>query len=233
MQYQQEQVVKVLDNAAEFAREFQAELGSSVAVANLAAARTALVSGAVTQDGLRATGVSGTRTKQELRERVVGQMVPIMRIARTRWDQIPVPAMTEFVVPAASASDVTVLTRAEAMATAATSNYEVLRHDLGDSFVDDLRAAATALHDAILRRDTDKARCAGATVSVDLRVQEALRVIEVMTAVVERTFAGRPDVVAEFRKRTRIPRKPGVPRGRKKPDGAPAAPPEGGAPTIA
>ena len=233
MHYQQEQVVKALDNAADFATEFKAEFGSSVAVANLEAARAALRSGGVTQDGVKAAGLSGTRTRQEMREQLFGQMVPIMRIARTRWDQIPVPAMTEFVVPAASASDVTVLLRAEAMAKAAASSYEVLRHDLGDSFVDDLRAAATALQDAIVNRDADKARLKGATVDVDLRTKEALRVIAVMTSVVERRFADRPDVVAEWRKRTRIPRKPGVPRGRKKPDDAAAAQPEGGAPTIA
>lgn len=236
MHYAQQEMVKVMDKATEFAKEFQAELGPSLAMESLAAARAALVDEGKTQVGADKAKLAGTRTKNDLRDELFAQhLVPISRIARTRWDLIPVPKMERFTVPPRGASDVTVLEAARAMAAVSTEYYDVLRKDLGDGFVTELNAGIAALSDAILARDNHRFRRSRATVAIDLRVKEAQRVIAVMTSVVERRLASRPELVAEWRSRTRIQRKPGVPRGTTRGEtlasGAPA--PEGGALNVA
>ncbi|HVZ47485.1 MAG TPA: hypothetical protein VG916_01765 [Gemmatimonadaceae bacterium] len=218
MLHDQQEMVNVLDRAAEFAKEFQTELGSGVGVTNLEAARAALVAEGREQVGADKAKLAGTRTKNDFREELYGRhMVPISRIARTRWDKIPVPKMEDFRVPERGASDVTLLEAARAMATVSAEYFEVLRPDLGNDFVDQLNASITALHDSILARDNHRFRRSRATTAIDLRVKEARRVLAVMTSVVERTFTDRPELVKEWRRRTRITRKPGVPRGTVRP----------------
>jgi hypothetical protein len=233
MLYHQQEMVNVLDRAAEFAKEFQAELGSGVGVTNLEAARAALVATGQEQVGADKAKLAGTRTKNDLREELYGRhLVPISRIARTRWDKIPVPRMQSFRVPDRSASDVTLLEAAGAMATVSAEYFEVLRSDLGDAFVDQLNASITALHDCILARDNHRFQRSRATTAIDLRVKEARQVLAVMTSVVERAFAGRPELVQEWRRRTRIPRKPGVRRGRTRATSAPSEPSAPSAPSA-
>jgi hypothetical protein len=232
MDQKQQEMVKVLDRAAEFVKEFAAQLGPMASLDRLAEVRKALLGEGAVQYGSGQASLAGTVTKDELRERLRAEhLVPISRIARVRVDEIPVPMMAEFTVPSRKASDVTLIAAADAMIAAATEYKAILSGELGQQFIDELRTARQAFHDAVIARDTHVSRRGRATTSVDLRARRAKQVIAVMTSIVEKRLASKPEIVADWRRRVRIPKKPGVPRGTVRPSAQ--LPAEGGQLKIA
>jgi hypothetical protein len=107
MHYPQQEMVKVLDRAADFVKEFAPLLGAFPALDSLAEVRQALLSTASDQYGAGKASVAGTVTKGELRERLrAHHLVPLSRLALTRREEIPVLKMEKFRVPPRGASDV-------------------------------------------------------------------------------------------------------------------------------
>jgi hypothetical protein len=218
MQYNQQELVKVLDRAADFAKEFAPLLGALPALDELAEVRQALLSTGSDQYGAGKASVAGTVRKGDLRDRLcAGHMVPIARVAFTRREEIPLLKMEKFGVPPRAASDVTLLEAAGAMAKVSEEYYALLRPDLGDGFLDALREATKAFHESIITRDQYRFHRSRATMTIDLRERKARKVLAVLTSGVEMRLAARPELVAEFKRRVRIPKKPGLPQGSPKP----------------
>lgn len=142
-------------------------------------------------------------------------MVPISRIATARLSELGLDEMGEFRVPRTTASDVSLIAGADAMASAAEKHFEVFRAEkLPEDFIEQLREAIAVLKAAIVSRDKHRYRRQLATNTLDLRVRNARKVLAVLTGIVEQRLANRPELVADWRARIRIPRKPGVPRGK-------------------
>ncbi len=214
MHYAQQEMVKVLDRAAHFAKEFAPLLGALPVLDSLAEVRQALLSTASDQYGAGKASVAGTVTKGELRERLrAHHLVPLSRFALTRREEIPVLKMEKFRVPPRGATDVSLLAAAGAMAKLAEEYYPLIRGDLGNDFLDRLQAATKAFHEAIISRDNLRAQHGRATGPIDISVKRARKVVDVLTSAIESRLVARPELVAEWKRRVRIPKKPGVPQG--------------------
>jgi hypothetical protein len=213
-------VQKVLDQIREFVAEYPAEMATLPVLEELAAVQATLNEDGVAQAEARNVALAGTQTRRELRQKLRNEhLVPLSRIVRSRVPGALVPKMEEFRVPSVTATDHTLITEAKAMAELAQEYWEVLRDfGIGQDFVDRLRAAIEAFHKSIISRDSHVALRTNATTALDLRMSRARRVIGAMTGIVEHQFASRPEIVREWRKRVRIPRKPGVPKGRVRPE---------------
>jgi len=77
-----------------------------------------------------------------------------------------------------------------------------------------LRQSIAALEAAIVSRDNHRFRRQLATETLSLRARNARSVLAVLTGIVEQRLANRPELVAEWRARIRISKKPGMPRGK-------------------
>jgi hypothetical protein len=233
MRYEQQEVTKVLDRAAVFFKEHAAELGRPNAVGLLDEVKAHLASHGAVQHSSGAAAKAGTQKKDELRANLrLQHMTPISRMAIARLQDLPLNNLEKFKVPPVNASDVALLTAASAMADVAAEYARTLSDEgLGDQFLDELKAATAALHSCIIERDNKRFARGRSTISIDVRVKDARRVLSALTAIVESRFASRPEIIGEWRSRIRISTKPGVPIGTVRALAAPAA--EGGALKIA
>lgn len=105
------------------------------------------------------------------------------------------------------------LAAAGAMAKLAEEYYPLIRGDLGNDFLDRLQAATKAFHEAIISRDNLSAQRGRATGTIDINMKRARKVVDVLTSAIESRLVARPELVVEWKRRVRIPKKPGVPQG--------------------
>lgn len=229
MRYRQEAEMERLRRAKVFGQAHGAELGgaaSAPAFARLDEALTALSNADTLQAGAVQRAQSDTASLQRLRDDLRDRHVrPIVRIAQARRLEIPNAAMTKFNAAFAKLSDASLLTAARAVAVAAEENYTVFRDEgLPNEYLDQLRAAVTALENALMQRDGHRASRKRGVTGIDGSLRDSREIIRILDGLVTRQLSHRPDLMAEWKQAIRIKQKPGLPRGVD--DGAaPAAPP--------
>lgn len=125
-------------------------------------------------------------------------MVRIAELARSIFG---VPGVKEALkLPKKSVDNVRLLSSAEGMANAADAEKAAfLDNGMPDDFVDQLRAAAKALQDALVVRDQAGRRRTKATKSVQLQVQRGARAVLALNALLRPALKKNPDLKAAWK----------------------------------
>lgn len=156
---------------------------------------------------------SRTQEKSDRREALrLHHMQPIATIARAKLAETP--AITDLRLPVASANDSTLVDAAHAMADAATPYQSVFEAEmLPNTFLDDLRSAASAVKQAVGDRGASRGRLRAATTGVENQLTRGNSVLRILNSLVVKQLAGRPELLAEWQQAKHPRAKSGVPRG--------------------
>ena len=165
------------------------------------------------QQRAQAEVTSRTKEKSDQREALrLHHMQPIATIARAKLAETP--AITDLRLPVASANDSTLVDAAHAMADAAAPYTQVFEAEmLPNTFLDDLRTAATAVKQAVGDRGASRGRLRAATKGVEDQLTRGNSVLRILNALVVKQLVGRPELLAEWQQAKHPRAKGGVPRG--------------------
>jgi hypothetical protein len=165
------------------------------------------------QQRAQAEVTSRTQEKSGLREALrLHHMQPIATIARAKL--AATPAITDLRLPTANADDSTLVDAARAMADAAGPYQPVFEAEmLPNTFLDDLRAAATAVKQAVGNRGASRGRLRAATKGVEDQLTRGYNVLRILNALVVKQLAGQSDLLAAWQQAKHPRAKSGVPRG--------------------
>ena len=172
-----------------------------------------LAGSGATQSAAQAESRSRTDQKQGLREELrMHHMAPISAIARTKLADTP--AITRFRLPVASTDDLALLDAAEGMAEAAAQYKSVFVDEmLPATFIEELRASAAAVRQAVGDRTTSRQRLRSATKATDNELVRGRSVVRILNSLVVKQLAKRTDLLAAWQQAKHPRAKGGVPRG--------------------
>lgn len=149
----------------------------------------------------------GVHAKSQRNLRVAlyaSHMQPVSRIAREVFGFSGMDRA--FRMPKTSVADKTLLAAAAAMAEAAEKENDVFRrHGLPQEFIEQLKAAATALGDARTAQNLSARRRVGATAAVKDQVKRGRKAVRLLNAILEPRLAQDPELWAKWRSAKRIP----------------------------
>jgi hypothetical protein len=156
---------------------------------------------------------SRTQEKSDRREALrLHHMQPIATIARAKL--AATPAITDLRLPVARADDSTLVDAARAMADAAAPYAPVFEAEmLPNTFLDDLRTAASAVRQAVSDRGASRGRLRAATKGVEDQLTRGYNVLRILNALVVKQLAGQSDLLAAWQQAKHPRAKSGVPRG--------------------
>jgi len=185
MRYQQNAVLTSL-RAQQFFDDNSAKLGAinPTAVKELGAVIEELSTLAVSQDsGARGSKGETARNRSlrvALRE---DHMAPIAAVAKYKLPTVP--EFTALTLPPATLSAQSLVASATAMADAATPHLQTfVDNGLSTTFLDDLRAAANAVNDSIVKRGDLQGRRNGATAGLIATEKRGRAILRVLNALV-------------------------------------------------
>jgi hypothetical protein len=143
--------------------------------------------------------------RAELRQH---HLVPIAAVARSVITVTPELAAV-LRVPAAAADDAKFLASANAIAKLGEAHKDlVVQHGLAVSFVEDLRAAASALQAALDERRQAMSRRVGATQAIAAELKMGRLAVQALDIALTRVLRSQPGLLAAWRNAKRVTVKP-------------------------
>ena len=156
----------------------------------------------------RARGGNTVTVKQLRRELQQNHLMPIATMARSVVAITP-ELEVALRVPRPTADDAKLLASANAIAKIGDAHKEVLvQHGLPANFVEELRAAAAALQNAVDERRQTTSRRVGATKAIAVELKKGRLVVQALDIAFTRVLRPQPGLLAEWRNTKRVTVKP-------------------------
>ena len=173
--------------------------GFAAPVAELDVVLTELTRSAQQQNTSIRAGLSEVRRQRALRDELwSNHMLPLSRLAREIFGVPGVDAALR--LPKRSADNDRVLAAAHGMANAAEKERDTfVRHGLPETFVTALRAAATALEQALGARVESRRERVKATAAVAEQVKRGKRAVRMINALIAPKLAMAPELLAAWK----------------------------------
>ena len=196
-------------------------------IATLKTVITAVGAVSATQDEGRrkesAANVSVRGIREELRQH---HLIPLAKVARQVLTETPELAAALH-VPPSKASNETLITAAQAMATIGGENEQLfIQHGLATTFVADLEQQAVTLKQAIDSRGQIRGSVVGATQGLKVQLAAGRKTVHLLDVTVSRVLRNDPSALASWKNAKRVTIKGVLPKaGVSTPAGTPGTTP--------